>query len=148
MDCYQCNYNNQEEARFCGNCGSFLAKEGDGAKSIGERQRITASLSYLLGFVSGLVVFLASKEKDYIRFHAMQSMVTLGTFTLIALVLRVFALIPSFVGVVFIVLMWAVVAIGFVSWILLMVNAYWGERFLMPWFGEFAERETYGRRYT
>jgi uncharacterized membrane protein len=145
MDCSSCGYSNEGDARFCVSCGEFLAKEeGSESTVIGLNQNIASLLSYVLVFVTGLVFFLLGKNNDYVRFHAMQSIVTFVALAVIIIALRILALIP-YIGIIFTVLMWMVVAVGFICWLLLMVKAYLGKRFLLPQFGELAERETYGR---
>ncbi len=145
MDCASCSYSNEEGARFCVSCGESLAKEeGSESTVLGLSANVAALLSYVLGFVTGLVFFLLGKENDYVRFHAMQSIVTFGALAVIVIALRILALIP-YIGIIFTILMWAVVTVGFICWLLLMFKAYQGKRFLLPQFGELAERETYGR---
>jgi len=145
MDCSSCGYSNEGDARFCVRCGAFLAKdEGSESTVIGLSQNVASLLSYVLVFVTGLVFFLLGKNNDYVRFHAMQSIVTFGALAVIVIALLILALIP-YIGIIFTILMWAVVAVGFICWVLLMVKAYQGKRFLLPRFGELAERETYGR---
>ena len=145
MDCSSCGYSNEGDARFCVSCGEFLAKdEGSESTVIGLSQNVASLLSYVLVFVTGLVFFLLGKNNDYVRFHAMQSIVTFGALAVIVIALRILALIP-YIGIIFTILMWAVVSVGFICWLLLMFKAYQGKRFLLPQFGELAERETYGR---
>jgi len=47
----------------------------------GLRPRTAAVLSYLAGPVSGLVMLVAEPAQPFIRFHAWQSIIALGTFT-------------------------------------------------------------------
>ncbi len=146
MNCLKCSSENPDGAGFCISCGVSIAGDADSASTkFGLRQNIAALLSYVLGFITGLVFFLLEKDNDYVRFHAMQSMIAFGSLAIIAIVLYIFALIP-FIGIIFTILLWIVFVIGLLSWLLLMITAYQGERFLLPPFGELAERETYGRR--
>ena len=41
--------------------------------STGLDENIAALLSYILGWVSGLIFFLIEKDSKFVRFHAMQS---------------------------------------------------------------------------
>ena len=45
-----------------------------------------AALTYLFGWVTGLIFLLVEKDNKKIRFHAMQSVVTFGGFTLISMI--------------------------------------------------------------
>ncbi len=92
---------------------------------------VAAALSYLFGFISGIVFLLISKDKN-VRFHAWQS-----TITSLALVVLNFVLgfIP-FLGLMLIPL----VSLGsLILFIVLIVKAYQGEKFKLPIVGDIAE---------
>jgi len=101
--------------------------------SLGLDKNVTALLSYLLGWVSGLVVILIEKEDDFVRFHAMQSIVTFGALTILSILLgsmfTVFGFLSPLIQVA-----------GIALWVLLMVKAYQGEKFMLPVIGEMAEQ--------
>lgn len=100
--------------------------------SIGADENVTALLCYVLGWISGLALFLIEKDNDTIRFHAMQSMVVFGVVTLLDIV---FAPLYMF-GYVLV----SIINVGAIAlWILLMVKAYQGERFRLPVIGGLAE---------
>jgi uncharacterized membrane protein len=104
-------------------------------------------LSYALGWITGLI-FLLLDRRSYVRFHAAQS-------TIVFLGLRIFR---SVVRALFGMGWWfggfgnlAVFGLGallldllgllsLVLWIVLMVKAFQGVRFKVPWVGELAER--------
>jgi len=101
--------------------------------ALGLDRNISAMLSYLLGWVSGLIVILVEKEDDFVRFHAMQSIVTFGALTILSIT---FGTMLMFVGV-----MGSLIQIaGIALWILLMVKAYQGEKYMLPVIGEMAEQ--------
>jgi len=109
-------------------------------------ENVTALLSYVLGWITGLI-FLLIDKRPYVRFHAAQSIVVflgmhilravLGTisgtgwwfggfgywsaFTFGALLLNVISL------------------LSLVLWIVLMVKAFQGVRFKLPLAGDIAE---------
>ncbi len=100
--------------------------------SLGLEENVEAVLCYLLGFVTGIVFFVLEKENEFVRFHAMQSIIVfLGIFVL----QWILAFIP-FIGFM---ISWLLGLIGLVLWILLMVKAYQGERFKVPIAGDLAE---------
>ncbi|MDY6918389.1 MAG: DUF4870 domain-containing protein [Chloroflexota bacterium] len=107
--------------------------------STGIEPNVAGLLSYLVGWITGLIFFLIEKENDFIRFHAMQSIVVFGAFTVVEIVLSFLAWLP-FIGILFLVLEYLVGLLAFVLWIILMVKAYQGARFKLPWAGGIAER--------
>jgi uncharacterized membrane protein len=88
----------------------------------------TAALSYVLGWLTGIVFLLIEKDK-FVRFHAAQSIVVFG-------ILTVVVLIPG-IGWVIAPLAWIV---GFVLWLVLIFKAYQGEEFKLPWVGDLAKK--------
>ena len=106
-----------------------------GKTSSGVQPNVAALLSYTLGFITGLIFYLIEKENKFVRFHAMQSMVTFG----FLFVLGIFLGILPVIGWVIIPFLW----IGeLVLWILLMIKAYQGERFALPIAGEIATKNS------
>ena len=101
--------------------------------STGMNQNIAGMLCYLAGWITGLIFFLIEKENTFVRFHAMQSMITFGGLTVLFMVLRFIHIIG---WMLFPVLGLAQV----VLWILLMVKAYQGDRFKLPVIGDLAEK--------
>ena len=105
-----------------------------GKTSTGINPTVAGLLSYLPGFVTGIIFLVMEKENRFVRFHAMQSILTFGFLFVINIVLH---FIP-FIG-------WALVPIlGIVSlivWILLMVKAYKGEYYKLPVVGDMAEQK-------
>jgi uncharacterized membrane protein len=87
-----------------------------------------AALSYVLGWLTGIVFLLIEKDK-FVRFHAAQSIVVFG-------ILTVVVLIPG-IGWVIAPLAWIV---GFVLWLVLIFKAYQGEEFKLPWVGDLARK--------
>lgn len=107
--------------------------------STGLESNIGGLLSYVLGWITGLIFFLVEVKDEFVRFHAMQSIIVFGAITVVGIVLSVLQLIPG-IGILFTVLSALVGLFAFVLWIVLMVKAYQGERYKLPWAGELAER--------
>jgi uncharacterized membrane protein len=103
--------------------------------STGIDQNVAGLLCYVVGWVTGLIFFLIEKDNKFVRFHAMQSMITFGGLTALFLFL---GFIP-FIG-------WMLVPVlgllQLVLWILLMVKAYQGEKFKLPVIGDLAEKHS------
>ena len=108
---------------------------GEIKTSTGLNQNVAGMLCYLVGWITGLIFFLIEKDDKFVRFHAMQSMITFGGLTVLFM----------FVGFIP-VLGWMVVPIlglvQLVLWILLMVKAFQGEKFKLPVIGDLAEQNS------
>jgi uncharacterized membrane protein len=99
--------------------------------TFGLDENIAAALTYVLGFITGIIFFLVEKENKTVRFHAMQStIVFLGLF----IVFVVLSFIP-FINML-IPLIWL---LEIVLWIVLIIKAYQGEKFKLPVVGDMAE---------
>ena len=104
-----------------------------GKSSLGLDPNVAALLSYLGGFVSGIIIFVLEKENKFVRFHAMQSLILFGAlFVLqIALVFTIFLIVlVPFLNI-----------CGLILWIILMVKAYKGEMYKLPIIGDIAEKK-------
>jgi uncharacterized membrane protein len=104
-------------------------------KGTGLEPNVAGLLCYLFGWVSGLIFFLIEKD-DFVRFHAMQSIIVFGAITVLSIIFGILFMVP-FVGAILGAILW----IGtLILWILLMVKAYQGERFKLPVAGDLAEK--------
>ena len=103
------------------------------ASSTGLKPNIAGLLCYLFAWVSGLVLYLVETKSQFVRFHAAQSVIVFGAISIATIVLT---LIP-FIG-------WAVNGLlgllSLVLWIILMVKAYQGEKYKLPFAGDLAEQ--------
>lgn len=101
--------------------------------STGLEANIAGLLCYVLGWISGLVFILIEKENKFVRFHAMQSIIVFGILNIAGIIL---GWIP-FVGL----FLWPLISVlGLILWIVLMVKAYQGIMYKLPWAGDLAER--------
>ena len=102
--------------------------------STGLEANVAGLLCYVLGWISGLVFILIEKENKFVRFHAMQSIIVFGVLSVASIILR---WIP-FLGLVIVPL---IGLLGLILWIVLMVKAYQGEKYKLPWAGNLAEKQ-------
>ncbi|QSX00098.1 DUF4870 domain-containing protein [Haloterrigena alkaliphila] len=107
---------------------------------------VAGALSYLFGFVSGLILFLIEGDDRFVRFHAVQSMVVSGLVLLAYLAVSIvgtilttvmFASTSTFVVGSIISLLLGVVWLGlvlggFAIWVYLVVTAYRGKTTRLP----------------
>ncbi|MFO7816614.1 MAG: DUF4870 domain-containing protein [Desulfovibrionales bacterium] len=104
---------------------------------LGIDENIEALLCYVLGWLTGIVFLLLEKENQFVRFHAMQSLVVfLGLFVL-SFVLGWIPIIGFLTFIIF--------PLGVILWILLMIKAFQGEKYKLPWAGDFAEKQVAGK---
>jgi uncharacterized membrane protein len=116
-----------------------------GKSSTGMQPNVAALLSYVLGWITGLIFFLIEKENKFVRFHAAQSLVVFGALTVLQIALGIFsgilAAIHLFILIRIITLLYPLIGlVGLVLWILLMIKAYQGEMFKLPIAGDMAEK--------
>jgi uncharacterized membrane protein len=110
--------------------------------STGLEPNLAGALSYLCGWVTGLVFYLMEKENNFVRFHAMQSIIVSAAFTVLFIACAILGNIPV-IGWLFYLVGYPVVGlVSFIVWILLMVKAYQGERYRLPVVGELAEKHS------
>ena len=102
--------------------------------SLGLEENVEALLCYVLGWVSGLVFLLLEKDNKFVRFHAMQSLVTFLALTILIWIFRVIPILGWFISVI-------LGLISLVLWIVGMVKAYQHETYKFPIFGSFAEKQ-------
>ena len=94
--------------------------------------RTAGLLSYLGGWVTGLIFLLLKRENRFVRFHAMQSLIFFGAMSMVT---TVFSQIPllSFIGD-------GLGFVTFICWIVLMVAAARGRYYKLPIIGDYAEK--------
>lgn len=98
--------------------------------TIGLPRNTTAALAYVLGWLSGLVIFLMEKEDKFVRFHALQSVIFFGLVTLVTMVPVIGWMLSPLV-----------MLAALVAWVVCLVKAYQGEKFMLPVVGEFVEKQ-------
>ena len=100
--------------------------------STGLAANVAGLLCYVLGWISGLVFILIERESKFVRFHAIQSIYVFGTLTIASIVLGWIPIIGGALG-------WFISVLAFILWIILMVKAYQGTMYKLPWAGNLAD---------
>ncbi|MDQ2903254.1 MAG: DUF4870 domain-containing protein [Chloroflexota bacterium] len=111
-----------------------------GPTSIGMEANVAAGLSYVFGWVGGLVIFLMEKQNRFVRFNAMQSILFFGALTVLDIGISIIGRFGDIVALVGCFGGWAIGLIAFIGWIVLMINAFQGKYFKLPIIGDYAER--------
>jgi len=101
---------------------------------LGVTENLEALFCYALGWVTRLVFLLLEQKNAFVRFHALQSLVTFLALFIISAVIGFIPVLGVLVGL----LLWP---LGLVLWIVLMVKAYKGERYKLPVVGDFVEQQ-------
>jgi uncharacterized membrane protein len=120
--------------------------------STGLDENVAALLSYVFGWLSGLIFFLIEKDSRLVRFHAMQSLlfnvliaiVGIALWVVTFIILIVGTQLPGFVGAILSLLttlIWIVFCIGIlIAWVMCLIKAFQGVYFKLPIIGNFAEK--------
>ncbi|HEY1354253.1 MAG TPA: DUF4870 domain-containing protein [Ktedonobacteraceae bacterium] len=122
--------------------GMYNAANALGPTSMNMEPNVAAGVSYIVGWITGLIFFLLEKQNRFVRFHAMQSIILSVAATVLTIVLDGFSLVLSFtfLGCLFVPLL-SLVGIGFfVLWLICLINAFQGKYFKLPIIGDMAER--------
>ena len=114
------------------------------ATALGSDPRLASALAYAAWWVSGVIVWMAERDRPPVRFHAMQSVLAFGVITLLWALLWAGSfgvLVLSATGF-FVMqrLAQAVVVFGALLWLLCLWKAAAGQPLRLPWAGRLAER--------
>lgn len=105
---------------------------------MGIDENVEALLVYVLGWVTGLIFLLLEKENQFVRFHAVQSLATFLSLTVLTFVLSFIPLIGPLFNLL-------IGPCSLILWVVLMVQAFQGNRFKLPVVGTFAEEQVAGK---
>lgn len=95
--------------------------------------RLLGTVAYFGGLITGVILLATEKQDRFVRFHATQSVVTFLLVLFVHLMLSGLSVIGAVLYLPFL-----VTVIGL--WIALMIKAWQGEMFKLPYLGDFAER--------
>lgn len=149
--CPDCGEEVDEDMEFCANCGASLEGESSGTQggrsgrrsgrtSLDMEENLEGALCYVLTWLTGIIFFVLEEESDFVRFHAMQSIVTFLPLFVLNMLLspwifgfRLFSLVSTLSTLVWILIIVLIVVLA--------VKAYQGERFKLPIAGDIAENQ-------
>ena len=123
-----------------------MAQKDLGKTSTGMQPNAAALLSYVFGWITGLIFFLIEKDNKFVRFHAMQSIIVFGAVTVLSIVIsiffQIFMMIHLYAMFQFLSLLSGLVWLAaLILWVILMIKAYQGEMFKLPIVGDIAEKQ-------
>jgi uncharacterized membrane protein len=120
--------------------------------STGLDENIAALLSYVFGWVSGLIFFLIEKDSRLVRFHAMQSLLLNGVGIVFGIALwivsvvllivssQISGLLSTLISLVTTLLLFVFFIGILIAVIMCLIKAYQGQYFKLPVVGNFAEK--------
>ncbi len=151
MFCPKCGTENPEGAKFCSKCGTELgaapAPSGASETSIGLAPNIAGLLCYIAGWITGIIFVVIEKKSTFVKFHAWQSIMTFGILTVVQIIVSpVFSRIAvaTFSPGLLVasgVLGTIIGILGFILWIILLIQAGSGKMWKVPLVGDWAERQ-------
>lgn len=99
-------------------------------------ENVAAALAYSLGWITGFAFYLTEPQNQFVRFHAMQSIIVFIALSVACVVLQSIPILGMLIAV------FLVIPFSAVLWLILMFKAYQGERFKLPIAGDMAEQRT------
>jgi len=103
-----------------------------GGSSTGLEPNVAGLLCYLGGWISGIVFLVIEQKNRFVRFHALQSIVTFAALTVAGALLGWIPYAGSVIGII-------IGIVACILWVVLMVNAYQGQLYKVPLAGQVAE---------
>lgn len=118
---------------------------GEGGKGTGLAPNVASLLCYICMPITSIIFMMIEKENKDVQFHAWQGTIVGVAYIVFVIVLNILTMILSaiagFLAMIFSVL-GMVIALGVcVVWVILMVKAYQGERWKLPYIGDIAEKK-------
>ena len=146
--CSKCGSSITDQTAFCPNCGAPVgaavapgapipvpagAPVSVPAAQSGLSENVASGLSYVLGWITG-IIFLLIDKRPAVRFHAAQSIVVFGILNILRIVLTFGWFGIHYYGFFS---AWAMISllislITLVAWLVLMITAFQGKRLEVP----------------
>jgi len=101
-------------------------------------EKLVGALTYLAGPITGVLFLLIERKNQYIRYHAMQSVLVFGGIFLLQIVLGI---VPILGWLMALILSPLIFLVTFLLWLVLMFKAYSGEKYHLPYFGNLADKQ-------
>lgn len=111
---------------------TFLEGHKMGKTSLGLEENVEGLLCYVLGWLTGIIFVVLEKENQFVRFHAFQSIATFAPLHILQIILG---------GVGLGTMGYLVGLLALVLAIILVIKAYKGQRYKLPYAGDWAEKQ-------
>lgn len=120
---------------------------GGTGSSTGLDSNVAGGLAYILGPITGIIFLVLEKEDRFVRFHAAQSVTVSVAFILLGIglsilgtILQMVPVIGPIVGVLLFFLSLLIWFGGFILWVVLLIQAFTGKEWEVPFLGEQARK--------
>jgi uncharacterized membrane protein len=113
--------------------------ESTGKTSTGLQPNVAGLLCYVAWWITGIIFLILEKDNQFVRFHAIQSIIVFGALWIVGIVFSVFLAFIPVLGWLIGTLIWILTVI---LWILLMYKAYQGQKYKIPVAGDIAEKNS------
>lgn len=110
------------------------ASPAGGKGGTGLQSNTAGALAYFLGPITGILFLLIEKENKFVRFHAMQSILTFGGIFVLNIVLGFIPILGWIAGTLF-------SLVSLVLWVFLMYKAFNNEEYELPVIGDLARKQ-------
>ncbi len=144
--CSHCAFQMPQTAAFCPGCGERMDSRSPAQERVGHlRENIAGALAYLT-FIPAIIFLLRHpyRENRFVRFHSVQCLVLWLIGTVFALALRLVGmlvfLIPVLGPLLVVIIDMSFFLAAILVWFVLMIKAFQGETFALPWVGDVADR--------
>ena len=115
--------------------------------STGLESNLAGLLAYILGPITGIIFLVVEKEDRFVRFHAAQS-VTVGVafivlgigLSILSAILQIVPVVGPIIGVLLFFLSLLIWFGGFILWVVLLIQAFSGKEWEVPYLGEQARK--------
>jgi len=118
---------------------------GPTTQGTGLAPNIASLLCYICTPITGIIFLLIEKENKDVKFHAWQSLVFGVAYIALIIVLEILAailgMIASVLGIIVGFFIPILMLAAFIIWIVCLVKAYQGERWRIPFIGDFAAKK-------
>ncbi|UCD09498.1 MAG: hypothetical protein JSU79_02330 [Dehalococcoidales bacterium] len=115
-------------------------RDASSETSTGLLPNVASLLCYVGGWISGIIFFVLEQKNADVRFHAAQSIIVFGIFTIAGTLLGLIPIIGNAFSTI-------IGIIAVILWVILMVKAYNGERYRVVWAADIADSITGSRTH-
>ena len=159
MFCSKCGTENPKGAKFCSKCGAELSAPAKPSEAVakpetesstGMSANVAGLLCYVAGWITGIVFVVWEKKSTFVKFHAWQSIMTFGVLFAAWLILSRMLIGIGWGNLFYpnlgliragVVLGWIIGLGSLALWIILIIQAYQGKMWKVPWAGNWAEKQ-------